>query len=96
MARLRRSDCTAPGIRRRKAGKGFTYVDSTGARVSDPEVLERIRNLVIPPAWTDVWICVDPRGHIQATGVDARGRRQYRYHDVWRERRDREKFDHML
>jgi DNA topoisomerase I len=72
------------------------YLDPAGARVTDPDVLERVRGLVIPPAWTDVWICADPRGHIQATGVDARGRRQYRYHDVWRERRDREKFDHML
>jgi DNA topoisomerase IB len=89
-------DCSAPGIRRRKVGRGFVYVDPSGTRVTDPAVLERIRSLVIPPAWTDVWICVDPRGHIQATGVDARGRRQYRYHDVWRERRDREKFDHML
>ncbi len=96
MTRLRRSDCTAPGIRRRRVGKGFTYVDSTGARVTDPEVVERIRSLVIPPAWTDVWISADARGHIQATGVDARGRRQYRYHDVWRAHRDREKFDHMI
>jgi DNA topoisomerase I len=94
--RLRRVDCSAPGIRRRKAGRGFVYFDPAGNRITDPEVLERARSLVIPPAWTDVWICTDPRGHIQATGVDARGRRQYRYHDVWRERRDREKFDHML
>jgi DNA topoisomerase-1 len=94
--RLRRVDCSAPGIRRRKVGRGFVYLDPAGGRITDPEVLERARALVIPPAWTDVWICVDPRGHIQATGVDARGRRQYRYHDVWRERRDREKFDHML
>jgi DNA topoisomerase IB len=94
--RLRRVDCSAPGIRRRKAGRGFVYLDPSGARVTDPDVLERVRALVIPPAWTDVWICVDPHGHIQATGVDARGRRQYRYHHVWRERRDREKFDHML
>jgi DNA topoisomerase IB len=77
-------------------GRGFVYLDPAGARVTDPDVLDRIRGLVIPPAWTDVWICVDARGHIQATGVDARGRTQYRYHDVWRERRDREKFDHML
>jgi DNA topoisomerase IB len=64
--------------------------------VTDPEALDRIRALVIPPAWTDVWICDHPRGHIQATGIDARGRKQYRYHDAWRKRRDREKFDHML
>ncbi|HJV08972.1 MAG TPA: hypothetical protein VJ653_04800 [Acidimicrobiales bacterium] len=94
--RLRRVDCSSPGIRRRKVGRGFTYVDPSGARVTDPVILDRIKALVIPPAWTDVWICVDPHGHIQATGVDARGRRQYRYHDVWRVRRDREKFDHML
>jgi DNA topoisomerase IB len=94
--RLRRADCARPGIRRRRAGRGFTYVDVAGNRVADPEVLERIRSLVIPPAWNDVWICTDPRGHIQATGVDARGRKQYRYHDLWRERRDREKFEHML
>ncbi len=94
--RLRRADCSAPGIRRRKAGRGFVYFYPSGTRVTDPDVLDRVRALVIPPAWTDVWICTDARGHIQATGVDARGRRQYRYHDVWRERRDREKFDHML
>jgi len=94
--RLRRVDCSAPGIRRRRAGRGFVYLDPSGARITDPAVLERARALVIPPAWTDVWICVDPYGHIQATGVDARGRRQYRYHDVWRQQRDREKFDHML
>ncbi|MCA1691385.1 MAG: DNA topoisomerase IB, partial [Actinobacteria bacterium] len=75
---------------------GFTYYDCTGTRVTDPAVLDRVRALVIPPAWTDVWICPDPRGHIQATGLDARSRRQYRYHDVWRLHRDREKFDHML
>jgi DNA topoisomerase-1 len=96
MARLRRVDCSAPGISRRRAGRGFVYLDPSGTRITDPEVLARVRSLVIPPAWTDVWICTDPHGHIQATGVDARGRRQYRYHDVWRERRDREKFDHML
>ncbi|MFN2607763.1 MAG: DNA topoisomerase IB [Acidimicrobiales bacterium] len=94
--RLRRADCTAPGIRRRRAGRGFSYVGLDGRRVTDPEVLDRVRSLVIPPAWADVWICPDPRGHIQATGVDARGRKQYRYHDLWRERRDRQKFEHML
>ncbi|MEW6154938.1 MAG: DNA topoisomerase IB [Actinomycetota bacterium] len=94
--RLRRSDCNSPGIRRRRAGRGFTYVRPDGQRVTDPDQLDRIRALVIPPAWTDVWVCLDPRGHIQATGVDARGRRQYRYHDLWRAHRDREKFDHML
>ena len=94
--RLRRADCGRPGIRRRRAGRGFTYLGPDGHRATDPDVLDRIRSLVIPPAWTDVWICSDPRGHIQATGVDARGRKQYRYHDLWRERRDREKFEHML
>ncbi len=96
MVRLRRSDLSAPGLRRKPAGKKFVYVDADGRPVDDPEVLERIEALVIPPAWTDVWICPHPRGHIQAMGTDARGRRQYRYHDVWRLKRDREKFDHML
>lgn len=95
--RLRRSDPSAAGIRRRRHGRGFVYRnDVDGAKVTDAETLDRIRALAIPPAWEDVWICLHPRGHIQATGVDARGRRQYRYHDQWRLRRDREKFDHML
>jgi DNA topoisomerase IB len=94
--RLRRSDCSAPGICRRKAGKGFTYVDQNGNRITDEATLERIKALVIPPAWTDVWICPHPMGHIQAIGTDQRGRKQYRYHDAWRQRRDAEKFDHML
>ena len=97
MARLRRADCSKPGIIRRKAGKGFYYVDSaSGERITDKEILTRIGGLVLPPAWTDVWICPWPNGHLQATGVDARGRRQYRYHDKWRERRDSEKFSKML
>lgn len=97
MARLRRADCSVPGIRRRRAGKGFYYLDSmTGERITDEDTLGRIAALVLPPAWSDVWICPWPNGHIQATGVDARGRRQYRYHDKWRERRDSEKFDKML
>ena len=96
MPRLRRADCSRPGLTRRRAGKGFTYVDGCGRKVTDPETLARIRALAIPPAWTDVWICEDPWGHIQALGTDVKGRRQYRYHDKWRERRDREKFDHML
>jgi len=96
MVRLRRSDHSGPGICRERAGKEFVYVDAEGRRVDDPEVLERIQALAIPPAWTDVWICPHPRGHIQALGTDARGRRQYRYHDVWRLKRDREKFDHMI
>jgi DNA topoisomerase IB len=71
-------------------------VDESGERIEDGEVLERIRELGIPPAWQDVWICADPMGHIQATGQDARGRKQYRYHDRWRERRDKQKFEAML
>ena len=96
MARLRRVDCSSTGFRRRRHGKGFVYVDDEGEKVDDPEVLARIAELVIPPAWEDVWICPYPMGHIQATGVDARGRKQYRYHDKWRERRDQQKFDSMV
>jgi DNA topoisomerase IB len=95
--RLRRSDCSTSGIRRVRRGRGFSYVDgSTGDTIVDPETLERIRSLVVPPAWQDVWICPWPNGHIQAVGTDARGRKQYRYHDRWREHRDREKFERML
>jgi DNA topoisomerase IB len=89
-------DCSAPGISRRGRGRGFEYLDQDGTRIEDPEVLERIGELVIPPAWEDVWICPYPMGHIQATGVDARGRKQYVYHRKWRERRDQEKFDEMV
>ncbi|HVL93609.1 MAG TPA: hypothetical protein VM264_09715 [Acidimicrobiales bacterium] len=95
MPRLRRADCSAPGIVRRRAGRGFAY-SYRGEAVRDPEALARIRALAIPPAWTDVWICPLANGHIQALGTDAAGRRQYRYHDAWRARRDQEKFDHML
>ena len=96
MPRLRRADCSAPGLTRRRRGRGFVYLDRNGNRVTDEATLARIDALVIPPAWQDVWICPHPNGHIQATGVDAAGRTQYRYHDAWRQRRDREKFDHML
>ena len=96
MPRLRRSDCTSPGILRRGRGRGFEYLDENGERIDDEEVLERIRELVIPPAWKDVWICPYPFGHIQAVGTDAAGRRQYLYHAQWRARRDQEKFDEML
>lgn len=96
MARLKRVDCSSPGIQRRKSGKGFTYLDQNGNNVVDEDVLRRIRTLVLPPAWSDVWICAHPMGHIQAVGIDARGRKQYRYHDDWRIKRDVEKFDHML
>jgi len=96
MPRLRRSDPAAPGILRRRNGRGFVYLDPEGARITDPEVLERIRALAIPPAWTDVWICVQPVGHLQAVGTDSAGRRQYLYHLRWRERRDQEKFDRVI
>jgi DNA topoisomerase IB len=94
--RLRRSSPQAPGYARRRRGRGFSYHDPTGAAITDAAELARIRALVIPPAWRDVWICPDPRGHIQAVGTDAAGRRQYRYHDVWRTQRDAAKFDHVL
>jgi DNA topoisomerase-1 len=96
VARLKRVDCSGPGIHRRRRGKGFEYLDDEGRRIDQPSVLERIRELAIPPAWDEVWICPYPMGHIQATGVDVAGRKQYRYHDRWRERRDREKFDSMV
>ncbi len=96
MPRLKRVDCSASGITRRKAGRGFRYLDENAHVVIDPPTLERIKSLVIPPAWSDVWICAHPMGHIQAVGTDAKGRKQYRYHDLWRLRRDGEKFDHML
>jgi DNA topoisomerase I len=81
---------------RQRRGRGFSYAAPSGAPVSDEETLARIRRLVIPPAWTDVWICPDPMGHLQAAGTDAAGRRQYLYHERWRARRDAEKFDHMI
>src|SRR3954463_13877016 len=96
MPRLRRADCSSAGIRRRRRGGGFEYIDQDGTRLTDEETIERIRSLAIPPAWEDVWICPFPMGHIQATGMDARGRKQYRYHDKWRERRDQQKFDEMI
>jgi DNA topoisomerase I len=89
-------DPNQPGIRRRRAGRGFTYVHPNGRTVRDPQTRARIEALVIPPAWHDVWISPDPRGHIQAVGTDDRGRRQYRYHDEWRAERDREKFDRVV
>jgi DNA topoisomerase-1 len=94
--RLRRSDPSSPGYTRRRCGKGFMYLDEAGERITDAEIVARITALVIPPAWRDVWISPDPFGHIQATGVDQRGRKQYLYHPRWRERRDLEKFDDMI
>jgi DNA topoisomerase I len=79
-----------------RRGKGFSFEDPDGGRITDPEAIERIAELAIPPAWTDVWICLDPRGHLQATGYDAAGRKQYIYHEDWRRHRDREKFERML
>ncbi len=96
MVRLKRVSCSGPGIARVRAGKGFRYVDAAGAPVRDPAVLERIESLVIPPAWEDVWICAVANGHVQATGVDVKGRRQYRYHDAWRVQRDLAKHDRVL
>ncbi|MGY1605005.1 DNA topoisomerase IB [Geodermatophilus sp. SYSU D00815] len=93
--RLRRSDVHGPGWRRRRAGKGFAYYDEDGVLIRDAR-LDRVRALAIPPAWRDVWICPWPNGHIQATGIDAAGRKQYRYHDRWRERRDAEKHERVL
>src|SRR4051812_23816421 len=94
--RLRKVDCSGPGLRRVRRGRGFAVVDPGGERVDDPEVLTRVNELVIPPAWQEVWICPYPAGHIQATGIDQRGRKQYLYHADWRRRRDQEKFDEMV
>jgi DNA topoisomerase IB len=85
-----------PGFRRVKRGRGFSYLDEQGDPIDEPDVVARLRGLGIPPAWKDVWICPWERGHIQATGVDAAGRKQYLYHEDWRTRRDAEKFDEML
>jgi DNA topoisomerase-1 len=93
--RLRRSDCSGAGIRRRRRGRGFSYEDAKGKRVEDEETLARIRDLAIPPAWEEVWICADPFGHIQATGLDAAGRKQYRYHDRWALRRAQRKYEEV-
>lgn len=95
-AGLRYVDDARPGIARKAGGKQFRYVDADGKPVRDPELLKRIRSLVIPPAWTDVWICPHERGHLQATGRDARGRKQYRYHPRWRVQRDEAKYERML
>ena len=93
--RLRRSDLSGPGWTRRRAGRGFAYYDEDGALIKDDR-LDRLRSLAIPPAWKDVWICPWPNGHIQAVGTDAAGRRQYRYHDQWRVKRDAAKHERVL
>jgi DNA topoisomerase I len=93
---LRYASDARPGITRRRAGRGFTYRDVDGSPIRDPSVRARIAALAIPPAWTDVWICPWPNGHIQATGRDARGRKQYRYHADWRSRRGSDKFERMV
>jgi DNA topoisomerase-1 len=95
-AGLRYASDDRPGWTRRRAGRGFSYRDEDGRPIRDRPTLERIRALAIPPAWTDVWICPWPNGHIQATGRDARGRKQYRYHPRWHRRRDVHKFDRMV
>ena len=95
-AGLRYTTDASPGIRRIRRGRAFTYVDADGKRVRAATELARIRALVIPPAWIDVWICPDPRGHLQATGRDARGRKQYRYHPKWRVVRDETKYDRVI
>ena len=92
---LRYSRDGEKGYTRRHSGKGFEYLDAKGGKLAAGDTLERIKSLAIPPAWTDVWICGDERGHLQATGRDARGRKQYRYHPRWREMRDADKFDHL-
>jgi len=84
-----------PGIRRKRSGRGFSYTGTDGRTISDKGDLRRIKALAVPPAWTDVWICPSPRGHIQATGRDGRGRKQYRYHRAWRQTRDQTKYDRM-
>jgi DNA topoisomerase-1 len=91
--RLRRADCAGPGIRRVRRGRGFSYEDGSGERIADEETLERIRQLAIPPAWKEVWICPDPFGHIQATGYDEAGRKQYLYHERWQQRQAERKFE---
>lgn len=95
-ARLRYVGDATPGISRRRRGRGFSYTGPDGEPIRDEHTLERIRSLAIPPAWRDVWICPIPNGHLQATGRDARGRKQYRYHPRWREVRDEAKFERVV
>ncbi len=95
-ASLRHVTDAREGITRRRSGKGFTYRDAAGRRLTDPAVLSRIRSLAIPPAWTDVWVCPTDSGHLQATGRDARGRKQYRYHPDWNRVRGETKYERMV
>jgi DNA topoisomerase-1 len=95
-AGLRYVSDVRPGIRRKRSGKGFTYVRPDGTKLSDPQVVRRIRSLAIPPAWTNVWICPVADGHIQATGRDAKRRKQYRYHPQFREVRESTKYEHIV
>ncbi|NHK29118.1 DNA topoisomerase IB [Parvularcula flava] len=90
------SDDSEPGYSRRRSGKGYSYYDETGDLITDKDVRERCNALAIPPAYEDVWICPNPRGHLQATGRDAKGRKTYRYHDLWREARDQHKFSELI
>src|SRR5690242_15164005 len=94
-AHLRYVSDEKPGIGREPEGEGFRYVRPDGSAVSDETTLERIKSLAIPPAWTDVWICPNANGHLQATGRDAKGRKQYRYHPRWRSVRDENKYGRM-
>ena len=96
LAGLRYVRDDGPAIRRRRAGKGFVYLDANGRRVANADTLERIRSLVIPPAWTEVWICASADGHIQATGRDAKRRKQYKYHVDYREAREQSKYEHLV
>lgn len=95
-AGLRYVSDETPGIRRRRTGRGFVYLDAKGERITGEKVLARIKALAIPPAWTRVWICPAPNGHIQATGRDTKGRKQYLYHPRWREVRDATKYERMI
>ena len=94
--RLRRSALSKPGIARKRRGKGFAYYDPDGDLLTDSDTLERIKGLVIPPAWKKVWISPQANGHIQAVGIDAAGRRQYLYHPAWQQERAEQKFDRVL
>jgi DNA topoisomerase-1 len=96
VVRLRTVSPNQPGLRRKRQGRGFTYLDRHDHKITDPVVLQRIKDLVIPPAWEDVWICEPANGHIQAVGTDVAGRRQYLYHPAWREQRDKTKHDRIL